>query len=477
MQQWECIVCGWVYDEKVGDPDSGIAPGTKFEDIPDDWLCPECGVGKDDFELIDIPEPAAETSEQSVEITETPNIAKPLVKKPSPEFNIDESFSPIVIIGSGLAGYTLAREFRKLDQHSPLIIITADDGRVYSKPALSTGYTKGTSADDLSQLDAGSLATELGVSIWTNTKVSAIDSESQSISISDGSVQIKYRKLVLAQGANCIEPPLAGNAVDKVLTINDLQDFAQFQYTADSRRAKRVCIIGAGLIGCEYTNDLINGGFEVDVIDPMATCLPTLLPSVAGNAIQSALEQAGATFHFGRLAKEVNQTDSGVEVVLDDGQKIHADLVLSAVGVKPNIELAVSAGLQTGRGIKVNRYLQSSDENIYALGDCAEVEGLVLVYVTPLMIGSRALAQTLSGSETAISYPAMPVAIKTPCCPTVVCPPPSDSEGEWKIINQNDHHTRSEFVNENDDILGYALTGDYCAERGRYSDKLPNWLD
>jgi len=142
MSKWECIVCGWVYDEAKGDPDSGIVPGTKWEDIPDDWVCPDCGVGKEDFEMIEKGPDQEEAPVESLPEEEVTN-------------------APIIVLGSGLAGYGVAREFRKYDQKTPLIIITADDGQSYSKPMLSTGYTRDMNATDLAQIDAGTMARQL----------------------------------------------------------------------------------------------------------------------------------------------------------------------------------------------------------------------------------------------------------------------------------------------------------------------------
>ena len=193
MSKWECIVCGLVYDEKEGWPDDGIAPGTKWEDVPEDWLCPDCGVGKEDFELI-----------EETPVDDTPHHEEPVA---------DTVHAPVVILGTGLAGYGLAREFRKHDPDTPLILITSDDGRSYSKPMLSTGYTKDTSANDLAQLDAGSMGKQLKASVWTMTKVNAIDTGQQLIKVGDAQTAIHYSKLVLALGADVIRPPIEGDAL------------------------------------------------------------------------------------------------------------------------------------------------------------------------------------------------------------------------------------------------------------------------
>lgn len=177
MSKWECIVCGLVYDEKDGWPDDGIAPGTKWEDVPEDWLCPDCGVGKEDFELI-----------EEAPIDETPHHEEPAA---------DTVHPPVVILGTGLAGYGVAKEFRKYDSETPLILITSDDGRSYSKPMLSTGYTKDTSADDLAQLDAGSMAKQLKASVWTMTRVCDIDTAQQIIRVGEAKTAIQDRKSVV----------------------------------------------------------------------------------------------------------------------------------------------------------------------------------------------------------------------------------------------------------------------------------------
>ncbi len=452
MSKWECIVCGLVYDEKEGWPDDGIAPGTRWEDVPEDWLCPDCGVGKEDFELI-----------EEAPIEETPHHEEPVA---------DKVHAPVVILGTGLAGYGLAREFRKHDSETPLILITSDDGRSYSKPMLSTGYTKDISPTALAQLDAGSMGEQLKASVWTMTKVSEIDTAQQLIKVGDDQSVIHYGKLVLALGADVIRPPIEGDALELVYTVNDLLDYADFRSAIQTGNVKKVCIIGGGLIGCEFTNDLLNGGFEVETVDPLAYCLPTLLPEAAGKAVQAALEEKGATFHFGPLVTAVNKAEQGVVVSLNNGQTITADLVLSAVGVRPRVDLAQASGLDTKRGIVTNRLLETSAPNVYAMGDCAEVSGHVLVYVAPLMAAARALGKTLAGEPTEVIYPAMPVTIKTPACPVVVAPPAIGAQGEWRLTVDG-RNVKGEFVDAEGNLLGFALTGDATKEKMALQKLLP----
>jgi rubredoxin-NAD+ reductase len=273
-----------------------------------------------------------------------------------------------------------------------------------------------------------------------------------------------------------IEPPLAGNASERVYSINDLMDYDDFRKAMERLAVRRVLIIGAGLIGCEFTNDLLNGGFEVQVIDPLSWCLPTLLPEPCGRAVRAGLEAKGARFHFGPLVTAVNYPDDGardrVLVTLSDGSLLEADVVVSAVGVRPRLDLARAAGLATRRGIVTDRYLKTSADSVYALGDCAEVAGHVLVYVAPLMAAARALGKTLAGEPTPVSYPAMPVTIKTPACPTVVAPPPAGAEGEWQFTIDG-INTRGEFRGRDGELLGFALTGEATKDKIALQKQLP----
>ncbi len=449
MAKWVCNICGWIYDEDKGDPEHGIAPGTRWQDIPADWTCPDCGVFKDDFELID----------------DTPATVSAAQKK-----------SPVVIVGTGMAGYNLAEAFRKQDKETPLILISSDDGRAYSKPMLSTGYTKNHDAKALTQNDAGSMGKALNASVWTMTRVESIDTANQMIKLGDGGTTVHYGKLVLALGADTIRPPIGGDGLEFVYSVNDLHGYDAFRKAVEKNKARKLCVIGGGLIGCEFTNDLINGGFEVEAVDPLAYCLPTLLPEPAGRAVQNALEAKGAKFHFGPLVTKVSKkAGGGVLVTLNNGRSLEADLVLSAVGVRPRTELAKAAGIDCNRGIVVNRRLETNASNVYALGDCAEVEGHVLVYVAPLLACARALGATLAGKPTDVVYPPMPVMIKTPACPVVVSPPPRDARGNWHI-QQEGNNVVAEFRDAEDRLLGFALTGEGIKEKMRLQKVLPHIL-
>lgn len=376
--------------------------------------------------------------------------------------------SPVVIIGTGLAGYNLAREFRKLDAQTPLLLITADDGRSYSKPMLSTGFAKQKDADGLCMAEPGAMAEQLNAEIRTHTRISGIDPGHKRLWI--GEEAVEYRDLVLAWGAQTVQVPIEGDGGEQVFPINDLEDYARFRAAAAGKQ--RVLILGAGLIGCEFANDMSLGGFQVDVVAPCEQIMPTLLHPAAATAVQAGLEGLGVRFHLGPVLTRLQQVAQGLEAHLSDGSVIACDLVVSAIGLRPRTDLAAAAGLQTNRGVCVDRHLRTSHANIFALGDCAEVDGINLLYVMPLMSCARALAQTLAGKLTTVAYGPMPITVKTPACPLVVSPPPQGHEGTWQVEGLGSD-LKVLCLDADGKLLGYALTGAAVLEKLALNRQLP----
>ena len=376
--------------------------------------------------------------------------------------------SAIVIIGSGLAGYTLIREIRKLDKEAPITLVTREPGYFYSKPMLSTALASKKEPENLISTSSENMATQLNINILSQTDVNAIDTNQQMIVTTKGN--LSYGKLVLALGADQIRIPLQGDAATQVLTVNDLEDYAAFRKAISGK--KKVSILGAGLIGCEFANDLVLGGYEVDVIDLAPQALGRLLPEAAAHELQDRLTKAGVRWHFGTTVGSISNGDDSLIVELTNGQKLLSDVVLSAVGLKPRLDLAKAAGISTNIGIAVNRELQTSATNVYSLGDCAEVDGLVLPYVMPIMQAARALANTLLGRVTTLTYPAMPVMVKTPAFPTIVSPPAQGSEGDWKIAPIDDG-LEARFESADGSLLGFVLLGAATAQRASLTKELP----
>ena len=379
--------------------------------------------------------------------------------------------APIIIIGSGLAGYNTARMFRRLDPETPLLVVTEDGGEFYSKPMLSEAFAAGKTPETIPNSTAEQMAAQLKAIVRTRTAVTAIEPAAKRVRV--GEEALEYSKLVLALGAGQVRLPLAGDAAKRVLRVNNLDDYARFRGTLAGK--KSVAIIGAGLIGCEFANDLCGAGFRVDLIDIAAQPLPRLLPEAGAAMLKDRLAAAGVNWHLGTAVKTLDGDDKAFTITLANGTVLTSDLVLSAIGLRPNCGLAQAAGLKVNAGLVVDRHLQTSAPDIYALGDVAEVEGLVLPFIMPITHASRALAATLAGKPTPLTYPAMPVLVKTPACPTIVSPPPGGAAGEWRITQEPDS-VKSLFVDESGRLLGYALNGKATAERAKLTPQLPPLL-
>lgn len=387
--------------------------------------------------------------------------------------------APVIIIGSGLAGYNVAREFRKLDTQTPLVVISRDHAGFYSKPMLSNALAGKKTAETLVMKTADKMAAELNAQVLAHTALTGVDTSAQTVSLSDG-ITLAYRSLVLALGADPIRLPLEGDAADTVLSVNDLDDFARFAQALEAapsgKAAQRVAILGAGLIGCEFANDLLARGVQPTVLDLADRALGRLLPAEGSAYLQDKLQALGVSFRFGVAAKAVNRAEDGsLNILLSDGSTLNTDLVLSAIGLKARTALAAAAGLAVNRGVVVDQTLQTSAAHVYAVGDMAEVMGLNLPYVMPIMQQARALGATLAGNATAVTYPAMPVTVKTPGCPTVVCPPAMGANGQW-VVEPVEDGLVSKFVDNAGTLLGFALQGKATAQRQALATQVPATL-
>lgn len=375
----------------------------------------------------------------------------------------------IIIIGSGLAGYNVARELRKLNQDVELILIADDNADFYSKPMLSNALAKNKLVEDLPMANAEKMALDLNAKILTNTKVLKIDSENNLVITADNN-SINYSKLVLAVGASPIKLSIEGNATANILSVNNLEDYAIFRERIKNK--KKIAIIGAGLIGCEFANDLLLADFEVSVIDLADLPLNRLLPQQAGEYLKNTLSDKGVNWFLAKNIESINYENNLFTINLSGGLIIDADVVLSSVGLRANIKLAEEAGIKVNRGISVNRSLQTNVSNIFALGDCAEVEGLFLPFVMPLMNSARAVAKSLAGEITAVNYPAMPVVVKTPSCPIVVSPPAQDVAGEW-LVEEDEHGVLARYQDAEGNLQGYALVGKAVENKQTLTKELP----
>ncbi|MDP1977549.1 NAD(P)/FAD-dependent oxidoreductase [Undibacterium sp.] len=369
---------------------------------------------------------------------------------------------PIAIIGSGLAGYTVAREFRKLDKTTPLLIVTGDDGGFYSKPMLSNAFAMGKQPQQLKSKTVDQMAAELNANILTGTVVSSINTQAQTIQTKMG--DFEYSQLVLALGAQAIRLLIDGNAADQVLFVNNLADYAVFRNKLALAGDKaRVTILGAGLIGCEFSDDLASAGHEVILIDPNPLPLAALAPAAISSGLHAALESKGVKSKLGTTATQIAKQGNALQVRLSNDEVFDTDVVLSAVGLRADIRLAQAAQLQTDRGIIIDEHGQTSVPGIFSLGDCAQYKQAdgshsLMPYVAPIMTAARAIAQSLTGKLTSIDMKPTAVLVKTPSYPVALIPPALavSKSGSWESVC-TEGVTTSRYFDENKKMHGFAL--------------------
>ena len=367
----------------------------------------------------------------------------------------------IVVAGSGLAGYGVLREVRKLAPDARLTLITGDDGHFYSKPALSTALAKGKCADTLVTTPAAKMAAQLRFDLRAGRQVEAIDAAGQVLLTTGG--PLAYDRLVLAMGAEPIRPALDGDGVSRALSVNGIDDYRAFRDALPD--GARVLIMGGGLVGSEFANDLVGAGYQPIVVDMLAHPLAQLVPQPVGDALRDALAAAGVTWKLGRKVVALERAGAATQARLDDGSIVTADAVLSAVGLRPRIALAAEAGLRVNRGIVVDHHGRTSDPHIYAIGDCAEYPHGLSAYVTPIMAAARAIAPSLLGTPTPMRFPPLSVQVKTTIYPVVLLPAPFGGGGLWVASDEPGDGLKYLFIDTSGATTGYVLTGGRCAER------------
>jgi rubredoxin-NAD+ reductase len=369
----------------------------------------------------------------------------------------------IVVVGSGLAGFGVLRELRRLSPDAHLTLVTLEDGHFYSKPALSTALAKGKTAETLVTSSAEKIALQLRLDARIGREALAIDRAGKALLTSGGPVP--YDSLVLATGAVPVRPPVAGEAAHRAISVNQLEHYAQFRNELPGDA--RVLIMGSGLVGTEFANDLITSGYRPVVVDMLPLPLAQLVPPPVGAKVRDALADKGVEWHLGRKVAAIDYRPGkpGYISQLDDGTVIESELVLSAVGLRPNVALAADAGLEIGLGIKVNEFGQTSDPAIYAIGDCAEYPHGLSAYVTPIMAAARGIAPSALGTPTEMRFPPLSVQVKTTLLPINLLPPPRNVAGEWRMLDDDHDGGKYLFVDEAGVVRGYVLTQDKCEER------------
>ena len=375
-----CRACGYVYDEEDGDPDGGLPPGTRYEDIPDDWACPLCGVSKQDFDPYFGP-------------TTGPVSSRPAAGVPT----ASRTRRGVVIVGGGLAGWSVARSLRAKDPDVPITLVSGDAADVYPKPALSLAFGQGRSPRDLIASFGADTADDLSVRLVPRAFATAIDAPRKRLRTTRGAFD--YDALVLAVGARPVEAPTL--PADLCWRINALDTWTKL-HAVLARGPARIVVVGAGLVGCELADDLAHAGHAVTVLDPAPRPLAAWASPDESRTLLDGWERLGVHFWPSSAITRVEKRSIGgrtVHVVsCHDGDFHDADVVIAAIGLCLDTRLARTAGLAIDSGIAVDAStFATSVAGIHAVGDCVSIGGRPCRFIEPIAGQAAAVAAAIVG--------------------------------------------------------------------------------
>ncbi|MGG5827140.1 NADH:flavorubredoxin reductase NorW [Aeromonas salmonicida] len=364
----------------------------------------------------------------------------------------------ILVIGSGFAAQQLVKSLRKLDAEQPIRLITADSGDEYNKPDLSHVVSRGCTAAAMTRLSGSDFAEQQRIALVPHCPVLGIDPARRIVMTGQG--EFAYGQLVLATGASAARPDLPGS--EQLVTLNSLQEYAAAEGLI--QQARRIMVLGAGLIGCELAMDMASDGREVTLVDLADSPLSALLPAVLSQPLQQALRSQGVKLQLGQGIAELGLLDpdrpkGGWRVTLSNGRVSEQDLVIAAIGLRPNLVLAQAAGIAVERGILVDDSLQTSAPHIFALGDCAQWRGQLLPFLQPIVLGANALARTLLGTPTPLTLPPMLVKVKTPRYPLQLAGRTKGEDLAWQC-RWNSQGMVAEAHGEDGELCGFVVGGD-----------------
>jgi nitrite reductase (NADH) large subunit len=303
----------------------------------------------------------------------------------------------LVVIGNGMAGVRAVEEVLKINPNQyDITIFGAEPYPNYNRIQLSTVLQGGTSVSDITLNDWQWYETNK-IKLYTGETVLSIDTSKQTL-FTNNQRTVAYDKLLIATGSNPFMLPLPGADKEGVTAFRNIKDCEKMiEY---SKKYRKAAVIGGGLLGLEAARGLLNLGMEVEVIHIYDYLMERQLDRTAGKLLQKELETQGMNFLLQKNTAEILGRKRVTGLRFKDGSKIKADLVVMAVGIKPNVALAQAAGIPVNRGIIVNDFLETGVANVFAVGECAEHRGIAYGLVAPLYQQGQVLAKRICGSET-----------------------------------------------------------------------------
>ncbi len=306
----------------------------------------------------------------------------------------------LVVVGNGMAAMRTVEELLKLDGGAlyRITVFGAEPHPNYNRIMLSSVLAGDKTVDEI-VINTREWYAENGITLITDDPVVKIDREAKAVTARSGKV-VGYDRLLIATGSKPLAPPIPGLNLPGVCAFRDIADVDKMLEAAQTQ--KRAVVIGGGLLGLEAAWGLKKRGMSVALVHLMPTLMERQLDAPAGQMLQRDLDRRGIAFFTSGQTEEITGTERAEGVQLADGRFIPADLVVLAIGIRPNIDLAKACDLQIGRGIIVFDDMRTSDPDIFAVGECVEHRGQVFGLVAPLWDQAKVCAAHLAGDSTAV---------------------------------------------------------------------------
>ncbi len=299
----------------------------------------------------------------------------------------------LVLVGNGMAGVRTLEELLKYDpEHYDITVFGAEPHPNYNRIMLSPVLAGEKTIDDII-LNSREWYAENGIALHTGDAVVAIDRAARKVKTESG-VEVEYDRLLLATGSDPFIIPVPGADKDGVLGFRDIADVDKMLEAA--KHYKKAVVIGGGLLGLEAANGLMKNGMDVTIVHLMDILMERQLDHPAAEMLKASLEARGMRFLMRASTAEIVGGDRVGGVRFDDGSEVDADLVVMAVGIRPNIELARQAGIHCERGVVVNDTMQTFDPRVYAVGECVQHRGVCYGLVAPLFEQAKVAANHLA---------------------------------------------------------------------------------
>ena len=363
----------------------------------------------------------------------------------------------LVIIGAGMAsGRVIEHLMDTAPEAFDITLFNAEPRGNYNRIMLSPVLSGEKTYDDIITHDDNWYAAH-GVTCRFGEPVVRIDRDSKVVEAQKGPVP--YDTLIIATGSAPFVIPVQGKALPGVISYRDLDDTNAMIEAAE--KGGKAVVIGGGLLGLEAAAGLAERGMEVSVVHLMGHLMERQLDAAAGYLLRKDLERRGIAIHTEASTQAILGKDRVEGVLLQEDQVLPADLVVMAVGIRPEVQLGKDAELQVARGITVNAQLQTSDPNIFALGECVEFDGQLFGLVAPLYEQARVLANTLLCKQDAFIIKDTATKLKVTGCDLFSAGDFADAEGREDIILRDPSRgIYKRLVIEDDRLVGAVLYGD-----------------